>query len=124
MKKTAIQFKLFPMIALMFVCAALASAEGEKERFIQRDPQIRALKTSGVIGEKADGLLGFVKRSPTDKSLVDAENADRNAVYAEIARSSAINVSVVAEVHALQRVERAAAGDWLQGTDGKWYQKK
>ena len=124
MKKTAKQFKLFSLIVLMLSCAALASAEGEKERFRQRDPQIRALKTSGIIGEKTNGLLGLVKESAADKALVDAENADRKAVYAEIARSSAINVSDVAEVHALQRAERAATGDWLQGTDGKWYQKK
>ena len=124
MKKTAKQFKLFSLIVLMLSCAALASAEGEKERMIQRAPQIRALKTSGVIGERANGLLGLVKESAADKALVDAENTDRKAVYAEIARKSAINVSDVAEVHALQRAERAATGDWLQGTDGKWYQKK
>ena len=124
MKKTAKQFKLFSLIVLMLSCAALASAEGEKERMIQRAPQIRALKTSGVIGERANGLLGLVKESAADKALVAAENTDRKAVYAEIARKSAINVSDVAEVHALQRAERAATGDWLQGTDGKWYQKK
>jgi uncharacterized protein YdbL (DUF1318 family) len=124
MKKTATQFKLFPMIVLMLSCAALAFAEGEKERMIQRAPQIRALKTSGAVGEKANGLLGLVKESAADKALVDAENADRKAVYAGIARGSGVSVDNVANRRALQIVEQATAGDWLQGTDGKWYQKK
>jgi uncharacterized protein YdbL (DUF1318 family) len=124
MKKTATQFKLFPMIVLMLSCAALAFAEGEKERMIQRAPQIRALKTSGAVGERANGLLGLVKESAADKALVDAENADRKAVYAEIARGSGGSVTAVANRRALQIVEQAATGDWLQGTDGKWYQKK
>lgn len=124
MKKTAKQFKLFSLIVLMLSCAALASAEGEKERMIQRAPQIRALKTSGVIGERVNGLLGLVKESAADKALVDAENTDRKAVYAEIARGSGGNVATVATRRALQIVEQASAGDWLQGTDGKWYQKK
>ena len=124
MKKTAKQFKLFSLIVLMLSCAALASAEGEKERMIQRAPQIRALKTNGVIGERANGLLGLVKESAADKALVDAENADRKAAYAEIARGSGASVVNVATRRALQIVEQASAGDWLQGTDGKWYQKK
>jgi uncharacterized protein YdbL (DUF1318 family) len=124
MKKTAKQFKLFPMIVLMLSCAALASAEGEKERMIQRAPQIRALKTSGVVGEKANGLLGLVKESAADKALVDAENADRKVVYTEIARGSGASVANVATRRASQIVEQASPGDWLQGADGKWYQKK
>lgn len=124
MKKTAKQFKLFSLIVLMLSCAALASAEGEKERMIQRAPQIRALKTSGVIGERSNGLLGFVKESAADKAVVDAENADRKAAYAEIARGSGASVVNVASRRASQIVEQASTGDWLQGTDGKWYQKK
>jgi uncharacterized protein YdbL (DUF1318 family) len=124
MKKTVINFKLFPVVALVLSCAVLSFAEGEKERMLQRAPQIRALKNSGVIGEKADGLLGLVKGSPADKALVETENADRKAVYAGIARTSGASAANVASRRALQIVEQAASGDWLQSTDGKWYQKK
>ncbi len=123
MKKTAMNFKLFSMIALVLSCAALSFAAGEKERMIQRAPQIRALKISGGIGEKADGLLGIVK-GVSAKDVVDAENADRKAAYAEIARGSGASTASVASRRALQIVEQAAPGDWLQGADGKWYQKK
>ena len=123
MKKTVINFKLVPVIALVLSCAALSFAAGEKERMIQRAPQIRALKTSGVIGEKANGLLGIVNAG-ADTSVVDAENADRKAAYAEIARGSGASIVSVASRRALQIVEQAASGDWLQGADGAWYQKK
>jgi hypothetical protein len=123
MKKTVVNFKLVPVIALVLSCAALSFAAGEKERMIQRAPQIRALKTSGVIGEKANGLLGIVKAG-ADTAVVDAENADRLAVYGEIARGSGASTSSVAGRRALQIVEQAVSGDWLQGADGKWYQKK
>ncbi len=123
MKKAVINFKLVPVIALVLSCAALSFAAGEKERMIQRAPQIRALKTSGVIGEKANGLLGIVSAG-ADTSVVDAENADRKAAYAEIARGSGASIVSVASRRALQIVEQAASGDWLQGSDGKWYQKK
>ncbi len=124
MRKTARYFKLFPVIALVLSCAALSFAAGEKERMIARAPQIRALRTSGVIGEKANGLLGLVSETPAAKAVVEAENADRKTVYAEIARSSGTSVAAVAGRRALQIAEQAAAGDWLQGSDGKWYQKK
>lgn len=122
--KIAKNLKLFPVAALVLACAALSFAEGEKERMLQRTPQIRALKTSGVIGEKADGLLGLVKASPENNALVDAENADRKAVYAGIARSSGTSAANVASRRALQIIEQASSGDWLQGAAGKWYQKK
>lgn len=124
MKKISKKLKLFPVVSLVLACAALAFAAGEKERMIGRAPQIRTLKTAGIIGEKADGQLGMVKSSPADKATVDAENADRQAVYTEIARGQSTSAALVAERRALQIVDQAAPGDWLQGADGKWYQKK
>ena len=124
MKKTNRVLKYFFVIALVLFCAARTSFAGEKERMIERAPQVQALKSAGVVGEKADGLLGFVKKSPADKAVVDAENKDRKAVYAEIAKGQGVNASVVAKRRALQIVEQASSGDWLQNANGKWIQKK
>lgn len=124
MKKTKPIFKSLSVIAVVLSCAAFALAVGEKERMIERAPQIRALKSAGIVGEKANGLLGFVKESPADKAVVDAENKDRKAVYSEIAKGQGVRASVVAERRALQISEQAASGDWLQNANGKWIQKK
>jgi len=122
--KKMVSLKKVSIMALVMVCAALSFAEGEKDRMIQRAPKIAALKASGVVGEMANGLLGLVKASPADQALVDAENADRKTVYAEIARNSGASVATVATRRALQIIEQASPGDWLQGADGQWYQKK
>ncbi len=116
--------KHFWVVALVLACASAAFSAGEKERILQRLPEVQALKDSGVIGEQADGLLGFVKSSPANESLVAAENNDRQAVYEEIAKKQGVAASKVAQRRALQIVEQAARGDWLQDASGKWYQKK
>jgi len=124
MKKTKTILKYFPVIALVLSCAVFSSFAAEKERMIERAPQVRALKSAGVVGEKADGLLGFVKKSSADKALVNAENKDRKAVYAEIAKGQGVSATAVAKRRALQIAEQAASGDWLQNAKGKWVQKK
>ena len=124
MKKMKSVLKYISVIALSFSCVTGAWAAGEKERMIERAPQIRALKSAGIVGEKANGLLGFVKESPADKAVVDAENKDRKAVYSEIAKGQGVRASVVAQRRALQIAEQAASGDWLQNANGKWIQKK
>lgn len=111
-------------VALMLLCSSLVFAAGEKERMLDRVPQINALKSAGIVGEKADGLLGFVKQSPSNEALVNAENKDRKAVYAVIAKSQKVSEAVVAQRRAMQIAEQAAIGHWLQNASGKWYQKK
>jgi uncharacterized protein YdbL (DUF1318 family) len=116
--------KCLSIMALVLTCASFTFAAGEKERMLKRIPQIKALKDAGVIGEKANGLLGAVKDASADKALVAAENKDRTAVYVAIAKGQKVSTSKVAKRRALQIVGQAASGDWLQGADGKWYQKK
>lgn len=108
----------------VLLCSTLVFAAGEKERMLKRVPEINKLKSAGIIGEKADGLLGFVKPSPGDEALVEAENKDRKAVYAEIAKNQGVSADTVAKRRALQIAEQAPAGHWLQNADGKWHQKQ
>lgn len=123
MKKRDLILKPLVMLALILSCVAPSFAAGEKERMMQRAGEIRTLKTAGVIGEKADGLLGVVKADPAGKAVVSAENADRNAVYAAIAKSQGVAVAKVAARRASQLMGQAVAGDWLQASDGTWSQK-
>lgn len=112
------------ILSVSLICTAVAFAGGEKERMAQRRGEIRSLKSAGIIGERADGLLGFVKKNPADQALVDAENKDRKAVYAEIAKGQGISVSEVANARGQANAKRSASGDWLQNTKRKWVQKK
>ena len=98
-------------------------AAGESERMVQRASKVRELKSSGHIGEAVTGLLAI--RQPGDgvEALVNAENADRSAIYAAIAAKQGVSAAVVGARRFQQLVVQAAAGDWLQRPDGSWYQK-
>lgn len=111
---------LIVMIALL---GAMAFGAGEKERMLDRVPQITQLKEAGILGETADGLLAFVQQSPANRDLVKAENADRRAVYDTIAKSQGVSAAVVARRRALQIIEQAPAGRWFRNEAGDWYQK-
>jgi uncharacterized protein YdbL (DUF1318 family) len=121
--KKMLRFVLLLLPVLMVGVPSGFAADGVKELMIERAPAIRALKSAGVIGEKSDGFLGFVRESPADRMLVDAENADRKAAYAEIARTQGVSLHDVAVRRAARLFELALPGDWLQGADGTWYRK-
>ena len=123
MKKQNRILKAVFSVMLVLCCASLALADGEKQRMLERVPQIKAHKDAGIVGETADGLLGIVKAGSADKALIDAENKDRQAVYAAIAQSQGTQAARVAELRAKQIAGQADAGHWLQDADGKWYQK-
>ena len=116
---------LLPVLALLSLALSCAGAlaETEKERMIKRAPAIRTLKDQGQVGEMNTGLLGF----PTDKKpqakLIAAENADRVAVYAAIAKSQKTSPDHVAKRRYLQLVKQAKPGDYLQDEKGTWHRK-
>lgn len=123
MKQMNSIFKYLSLIALVVSLGAVADAAGEKQRMIARASQISALKSAGIVGEQADGLLGFVKQSAGDQAVVAAENKDRNAVYTSIASSQGVSAKVVGGQRAKQLVGKAVRGQWFRDSGGKWHQK-
>jgi uncharacterized protein YdbL (DUF1318 family) len=93
-----------------------------KARMAGRLPAVNALKDQGIVGEGADGLLHFVANARQDEATVNAENADRNAVYAAIAKQQGASPAVVGQRRALQLFDIAKAGHWIQ-PGGQWKKK-
>jgi hypothetical protein len=124
------KFKIMAAFAAgIFVLAAGAQAESAelKARFLERKPLLDKMKDLGWIGENNLGFLEF--RSETGKSeengkVVEAENADRKTVYAEIAAQVNVVVVEVGKRRAVQIAKLAAPGHWLQDAEGRWYQKE
>lgn len=95
------------------------------KRLKERNPKIDALKDSGCAGESNRGVLEL---RPCDKltdaakkneaqQLIAAENADRKALYKEVAelnRDQNVTVSAVERVFAQKRLERAQPGQVFQ----------
>ncbi|MDT3669607.1 MAG: YdbL family protein [Aromatoleum sp.] len=127
---------------ILFAAAGLAVAQGNleidtpaigalKQSMQQRHAQLAPLYDSGVIGLAADGNitlrdasgLPLAQRGPVN-ALVAAENADRAALYREIARANG-HPEWEADVRATfaeRWIDRAPAGWWVQ-RGGGWGRK-
>jgi len=110
-------------IAAVLTIAGSVTAQGIKERMKERLPVIVELKTQGIVGENNRGYLDFVGNVKTHEALITQENQDRKTVYAHIAKQQNTSLSVVEKNRALQLIERAAPGTYVQMPDGTWVQK-
>jgi len=113
---------------LLSPAPARADRAGElRDRFKNRFPQVRAAKQAGNIGETTAGVLEAVAGKTADdatRKLMDEENADRLELYKIIAEREKTTAEKVAERNAARNFEKAVAGEYLKGADGKWTQKK
>tara|TARA_R110000772_G_scaffold178298_3_gene289719 strand:- start:5080 stop:5475 length:396 start_codon:yes stop_codon:yes gene_type:complete len=87
----------------------------------QRDPAYEAARSSGAIGEKPDGYLGYV-RSPSAsvKALVEDLNIKRKAAYTRKAQETNSTVEQFAFTSGCNLIMRTVAGEKYQAPDGSW----
>ena len=76
-----------------------------------------------LIGENKNGLLEYRSGKRSHQDVVNAENADRKAVYNRIAKKQKVSAQKVGARRALQIAAKAKSGTWLQRPDGGWYRK-
>jgi uncharacterized protein len=129
-------------LALSFVSEAFA----QDADINVTNPAIRALKDSikkrsdaikpymdrGNVGIARDGLLAIrsadglnLKERAEANQLIDAENKDREALYAEIAKANGIpkeNIPKIKSIFAKSWIEQAQPGWWIQN-NGNWQKK-
>ena len=118
---------LFSTLLLVAFCTVPLQADSASEasaRIKDRLAQVDTMKASGEVGEDARGYLA-VRQSlgPRKQALVDAENADRKILYAEVAGRTGRTVDEVGRQRAIRIAELATTGVWLQKPDGEWYRK-
>jgi uncharacterized protein YdbL (DUF1318 family) len=87
----------------------------------------------GNVGISRDGLLSVrateglsLKERAEVQQLVDAENRDREALYAEIAKANDIareSVPKIKAIFAKSWIEQARPGWWIQDAQGNWRKK-
>lgn len=92
-----------------------------RTRMEQRIGQIDTLKTQGVLGENNRGFLEV--RSGDDKGIAAAENADRSAVYAALAKKTGATADAVGKARGKQIAAASAKGVWVQLENGQWTKK-
>jgi uncharacterized protein len=81
-------------------------------------------KSSGLVGERADGYLGLVAGSvPADVAeLVADVNAKRKAEYQRIAKQNGITIEEVEALAGKKTIEKTRKGDWIF-VNGGWQKK-
>lgn len=122
--------RFLPLLALLFALApsyaAAQSADEDaiKQRIIERVDQIDALKLAGKVGENNVGLLEQrAMLAPAETQLMNAENADRRALYTLVGQRLGLTATVVGQGRAAELRRRSAPGVWLQAADGTWSRK-
>jgi uncharacterized protein len=103
--------------------ALIATAAGAVD---QNGPIDQAM-SAGVVGEQADGYLGFV-RTPTAAQAdlqrrVNEVNIRRRGVYIQVARDSGETLDRVALLQALRQITKAPAGEYFQDLTDTWCAK-
>ena len=104
-----------------------------KDSIKQRSDAIKPYMDRGNIGIAQDGLLAIrgtegmsLKERADAKQLVDAENRDREALYAEIAKANNIpkeNIPKIKSIFAKSWMEQARSGWLIQDSQGNWRKK-
>jgi len=110
-------------LALSFALCATAFADGIKSRMKQRLPQIVDLKNRGIVGETNTGYLGFVTANREKQDVVAAENADRKAIYTQIAKQQNVSVELVQKRRAEALFSSGTNGHYYQNPAGEWVRK-
>ena len=126
------------------VISLVSEAQAQQPDINVSNPAIRALKDSikarsgslipfmdkGNAGIGRDGLLAVrtteglnLKERSEVQQLVEAENRDRENLYAEIARANNFPRERVGDIKAIfakSWTEQAKAGWWIQDAQGNW----
>ena len=122
MKKIRISVVFILLLGVLFG-GAFGFAEDIKTRMKSRLPDIVDMKLRGIIGENNMGYLQFVGSEKEKEAVVAAENTDRKLIYEAIGKQQGVSPEVVGKRRAIQLVELAQTGEWLQNEAGQWYRK-
>lgn len=117
-------FALFLVFSPASVMAQDSDEDAIKQRLLERVESVDALKIANKVGENNVGLLaqrGPLK--PEETAVMNAENADRRALYTIAGKRLGVTATVVGQGRAESLREKSAAGVWLQDRSGSWYKK-
>lgn len=87
---------------------------------------VDAAKADGVVGEQADGFLGFVKASsdPALKAAVDDINQGRAALYRQAAAKNGVSVEAAgASAYSTVVQLKLKPGEFYRPAGGGWVRK-
>lgn len=108
------------------VMLALAAAPPAIAQTAAAKAAVDAAKAAGIVGEQADGFLGFVAASsdPALKSAVVEINAGRAQLYREAAAKNGVSVEAAGASAFTNVVQaRIRPGEYYKPAGGGWTKK-
>lgn len=86
---------------------------------------VDAAKAQGIVGERNDGYLGFVKPSSDAalKAAVDEINAGRRDVFAQAAAKNGVSIEAAGVSAFTAILAKLPAGQYYQDGSGNWVKK-
>jgi len=111
--------RIFVFFAALFLIAAPASAQSAPDI-------VEDAKAAGVVGERADGYLGYVQDTVDERILdaVEEINIKRRAAYTRLAEQEGVSIDVVARLTAEELIaNRVESGEYYMNADGQWVRK-
>ena len=111
------------LAALMLASSLTATAA----LAVDNNGPIDTAMQNGVVGEQADGYLGFV-RAPTAAQAdlqrrINEVNIRRRGVYTQVARDSGETIDRVALLQALRQITKSPVGEYFQDVNKVWCAK-
>jgi uncharacterized protein len=91
----------------------------------QAQAPLEEAKRSGLIGERPDGLVGFVTGTASIdvRAMVDQINAQRMRRYNQVAQTNGTPIDNVQAVAGRQLIDRTPAGQYVLSASGQWVRK-
>ncbi len=128
MKKLSVLKAVFAAAALGSAAVTIAAIATPAAAFdLAADKaKVDAAKASGIVGEKADGYLGFVSSSSDAglKAAVDEINAGRHDVYAQAAAKNGVSVDAAGQSAFASVISaKLKPGEYYQDASGAWAKK-
>lgn len=106
-------------LLLFAALAALAPAASAQT------PAVDSARSSGVVGERYDGYLGFaLTPSATVRSQVASVNIRRRALYSNLAASRQVTPQEVGITAGCQLLARVGVGEAYMLGDGVWRRRE
>lgn len=105
---------------------ALAAATPVFAQAANAKTLVDAAKAQGIVGEQADGFLGWVKPSsdPALQAAVKEINEGRAALYREVAQRTGVSVEAAGAAAYTQIVQtRLKPGEYFKPANGAWTRK-
>jgi uncharacterized protein YdbL (DUF1318 family) len=85
---------------------------------------VDAAKAAGIVGEQADGYLGFVGNADAaTTAAVNEINAGRASVYAQTAAKSGTTRDAAGQATGAQLIAKAPPGQFIKPLGGGWARK-